>query len=281
MKENKDSPRIGLALGGGGARGLAHIGVLKILEREGIPISLLSGTSMGGLIAAAYASGLTSQQIEKEALYIAQVRNLLRLIDLSPPRRGLLKGNHVREYLSHLLGKHVNFSDLPLPLVLTAVDLLTGREVLLEDGSLLDAVMATISVPGVFPPVLMPPFELVDGGLLNNVPADVIKSHGVAKTIAVDVSTGLATSNPLDHQGQHGLFPSVVPPFALDIYRAGFIMIEAITQTKLRRAQPDILLQPRFPAGINILVGITRVEEIIAAGEQAAIQALPDIIKLL
>jgi len=112
----KKPPRkVGLALSGGGARGLAHIGVLKILEQEGIPIDYLAGTSMGGVIAAGYAAGLGIDLMEQEALRMASLRRLLPLTDLSPLRRGLFEGQKVREYLTRHLGDRT-FDELRVPL---------------------------------------------------------------------------------------------------------------------------------------------------------------------
>ena len=112
-------PKIGLALSGGGARGLAHIGVLKVLEQEGIPIDFLAGTSMGGVIAAAYASGLSVDYIEKESLRMARLRNLITLLDRSLPRRGLVEGQKVQEYLTTHLGDKT-FEEMKIPLSLVA-----------------------------------------------------------------------------------------------------------------------------------------------------------------
>ena len=139
-------PWIGLALSGGGAHGLAHIGVLSVLERRHIPIDCLSGASMGGLIAAAYASGMTPSMLATLALRMSRVRRLIRLVDLRPPHRGLLAGTKLRAFLGQFIPPEMTFADLRLPLALEAVDLRSGEEVALTDGPVLDAVMATSSV---------------------------------------------------------------------------------------------------------------------------------------
>ncbi|RLF31312.1 MAG: hypothetical protein DRN07_07465, partial [Thermoplasmata archaeon] len=156
---------MGLALSGGGARGLAHIGVLKVLEREDIPVDFLAGTSMGGIIAAAYAAGLSIEYIEKEALRMGRLRNLITLMDRSLPRLGLFEGQKVQEYLAGHLGD-ITFDELKIPLALVAVDLETGEEVVLRKGRVVDAVRATISLPGVFAPYRLDGRLLVDGGVL-------------------------------------------------------------------------------------------------------------------
>ena len=121
-------PEAGLALSGGGARGLAHIGVLKVLEHEGIPVDFLAGTSMGGIIAAAYAAGLSIEYTEKEALRMGRLPNLITLMDRSLPRLGLFEGQKVQEYLAGHLGD-ITFDELKIPLALVALDVGMGEEV--------------------------------------------------------------------------------------------------------------------------------------------------------
>ncbi len=133
-------PKIGLALGGGGARGLAHIGVLKVFERSGIPIDFLTGTSMGGIIAGAYAAGISPAELEAEAERMTHVSSMMRLVDLSGPRRGLIEGKHIRAYLCDLLGKDTTIENLSIPLALPAVDLVSGQQVVLRQGLLVEAV---------------------------------------------------------------------------------------------------------------------------------------------
>ena len=115
-------PYTGLALGGGGARGLAHIGVLQAIEESKIPIDAIAGSSMGGLIGALYAAGMNLKDIENEAIKLSKFTNLVRLIELSPPRRGLLKTDRIKSYLYELMGNDYQIEELSLPLALTAVD---------------------------------------------------------------------------------------------------------------------------------------------------------------
>jgi len=140
--------KVGLALGGGGARGLAHIGVLKVLEREGIQIDCLAGTSIGGVIAAAFAQGRTAEELEAEATKFSKVRHLVSLLDPNPARRGFLEGNRVRKYLLSLFGPDQSFENLKIPLILNAVDLNTCAEIAISEGPLLPAIYGTIAVPG-------------------------------------------------------------------------------------------------------------------------------------
>jgi NTE family protein len=265
-------PVIGLALGGGGARGLAHIGVLKVLEREHIRIGCLSGTSMGGIVAACYAAGVPLEQLAVEA---ERMGNLTRLMDLAGRRFNLLSGLFtnagVQRYLGRLLGAHRTFDSLSIPLALAAVDNCTGREVVLQSGNLLQAVNATMALPGVVAPVQIGEMLLSDGGTLNNVPADLVRSMGAERVVAVNVS-------PAVHQL---VIPSrFVPAAATAIWRANNIANAAITIAKLRKAQPDLILYPEISARITTVTGFKYAREIIAAGERAALKYLPELLAM-
>ena len=269
-------PKIGLALSGGGARGLAHIGVLKVLEREGIPVDFLAGTSMGGVIAAAYASGLSVDYIEKEALRMARLRNLITLLDRSLPRRGLVEGQKVQEYLTTHLGDKT-FEEMKIPLSLVAVDLISGQEVVLNSGSVVDAVRATVSLPGVFAPFRLGDYLLVDGGVLNNLPADVVRGMGANVVIAVDVSTGVNGLSRLLEVEQQGLPLTQLPLIIETLRRTVGIMEGQIMAYKLQEANPEILIHPALDDSITLLNGFPRAAEIIALGEEAAREAVPRI----
>ena len=186
--EYTSKPRVGLALSGGGPRGLAHVGVLRVLEREGIPLDILAGTSMGGIIAAGYAAGLSPEDLEKEALATARIRRLLRLIDPGLPEAGLMRGQRLQAYFEEILGP-LTFADLKISLALVAVDLNAQREVILNEGPLSLALRATISVPGLFTPVEIDGQRLVDGGVLDNLPIDAAQHLGADVVIAVDVES--------------------------------------------------------------------------------------------
>ena len=144
-------PRIGLALGGGGARGLAHIGVLRALERAGIHVDCLAGTSMGAVVAAGYAGGMSPAELEQEAEAATRLRHLLSLADAGVPDGGLLRGRRLAGYFERCM-RQTSFADLRLPLAVVAVDLNTRREVVLRDGPVALALRATTAVPGLFAP---------------------------------------------------------------------------------------------------------------------------------
>lgn len=270
---------IGVALSGGGARGFAHIGVLKVLEREHIPVDCISGTSLGGIIAAAYAVGVSLTELEDRALNLSRIRELIKLVDITPPRRGLLEGNHIREYLQNMFPEELSFEQTRIPLSLNATNLLNGDEITLNKGPLFPAIMATCSVPGIFPPVRYKNHLLVDGGVLNNIPLRQIKELGADIVIAVN-----AQIDPKD-EGFLNEIPVKInlplPEYLMDLYWAGFVMVSKLSRAQLKEFPPEIYIYPRMSTEINMFFGFRRAEEIIAAGEIAASAALPHIMSLL
>lgn len=278
----RDRPRLGLVLGGGGARGLAHIGVLHVLEREGIPIDCLAGTSMGGLVGALYAAGVPFSVVEKEVARLGDVKEQLRLIDVNISAAGLsIRGRRIYNFMADLLGEDLTFADLRLPLAMASVDLKTGRPIVLQGGLVIDAVRATISIPGVFEPVELGDYRLVDGGVLNNVPVDIALDMGATRTIAVDVLPSYDRNVPGMEPVEKGVTLSFAPLNVNEIYNVLMIMLAAITDAQFRRFPPDLLIRPELPAEVTLLSGFNRATEIIAAGEAAAEAALPEIRALL
>ena len=272
----RKNPRVGLALSGGGARGLAHIGVLKVFEEQGVPIHALAGTSMGGLIAAAYAAGMSTSELEAAALKMANLRELAALVDLRPPRRGLLAGEHVRKYLASFVEEAITFDELNFPLAMQAVDLISGTEHTLQEGNVLDAVMATSAFPGVFPPVEIHDCQLVDGGVLNNLPAELPRMLGADVVIAVNVTAAL-DAGELDAQTDGSIFSRGI---AKDLMRVALIVSRAMTEINLKEAPPDLLLCPPIPAKAGVFSGFTHAAEIIAAGETCTRENLTTIKKI-
>ncbi len=275
MSQFSRHPRIGLVLSGGGARGLAHIGVLKVLEREGIPIDFLAGTSMGGVIAAGYAAGLGPEFMAAEAQRMGRLRNLITLVDRSLSSLGLVEGKQVWEYFARRLGE-ATFDELRIPLALVAVDLYRGQEVVLRQGQVADAVRATISIPGVFSPVPLDGCLLVDGGVLNNLPVDVVREMGAEIVIAVDVSAGAELPPYAPFEG-NGRFPlAQIPQIIETLKRTVNIMENRLTGYKLAEAQPEVVIRPAL-GGITVLGSFGRATEVIAVGEEAAVAALPQL----
>jgi len=271
------SRQVGLALGGGGARGLAHIGVLKAFQREAIEVDCLAGTSMGGVIAAGHAAGLSIESMEEQAHRLASARYWLSMVDRSLPRRGLLVGQRVSKHMAVYLGER-SFEDLRIPLTLVATDLNSGRAVYLTRGSLLEAVRATISVPGMFAPVERDDQLLVDGGLLDNLPVDAVRRMGAGVVIAVDVTSderfALQASPALPR-------PRVVPnglAEAMEVLgRSVTLMIAEMSRLRLAEFPPDVIIRPALSPEMTAFGGFSRASDIIALGEHAAAEALPRI----
>lgn len=275
MPTSPDRSTLGLALGGGGARGLSHIGVLKVLEREGIRADVVAGASMGGLIGAAYAAGFPVRAIESEVLNLSHRSRLLKLADWMPTLQALFTGKRFAAYLNGVMGAGLTFADLRRPLALAASDLYTGREVVLTSGSVVTAMRATMSIPGVFAPVEHAGYRLADGGILNNVPADLARNLGADLVLAVDVLPYFR-ENRLDEQPRvEPLEVPLMPPGVRDVWQATFVAIAALTECNLRQSKPEVIVRPALPADVTLLAGFTRAEELITAGEQAMRAALP------
>ncbi|MEI8011759.1 MAG: patatin-like phospholipase family protein [Candidatus Omnitrophota bacterium] len=177
---------IGLVLGGGAAFGLAHIGVLKVLEEEGIPIDIIAGSSMGALIASLWAAGYRSADIEKMAYQFRKKSNLIKLIDLVFPISGIISGKAVMSWLRGKFGKRT-FRDTNIPLKIVAYDLIHRRDLVIDEGSIVEAIRKSISIPGVFQPVVSRDQLIIDGGVMNPLPTDVLVRAGVRRIIAVNV----------------------------------------------------------------------------------------------
>jgi len=274
-------PKIGLALSGGGARGFAHVGILKGLAEAGIEVDYLAGASMGGLIGACYAAGKTPWELEDIIIEMSHTRELMKLIDLAPYRRGLLEGQKVQAFIAGLLGEDRTFESLQIPLAVTAVDLLQAKEIVLSEGPLLPAIMSTIAVPGLFPPHAYGPYRLVDGGVLNNLPFDHVRRMGADIVIAVDVQLDPQYELPWQDLPEKPHWPMRMPDFFMDFYRAELIMISAINRMRLQECPPDMLIRPPIPPDITMFLGFPYGKEIIAAGDQAIQDALPGIKQMI
>lgn len=181
---NMKQTKIGLALGSGAARGLAHIGVLKVLERNNIPIDYISGASIGAVIGALYAATRNVAEMEK-VVTEADWKLYLSLIDPTVVN-GMIKGEKIKKFLRRFVGD-MTFADLKIPLSIVATDLQTGEPVYLEKGDVAEAIMASSAIPLVFQPSKIDDRVLVDGGLSSPVPIDILRRHGMKKVIAVNL----------------------------------------------------------------------------------------------
>jgi NTE family protein len=278
-KSTAGRPMIGLALGGGGARGFAHIGVLSTLERYHVPIDCVAGTSIGGVMGAAIAAGMSAEEIEHEARISTRFSRMLRLTDPGFPDDGVLRGQKLQEYFEQRLGART-FADLPRRLALIAVDLNSKREVVLTEGSVAQAIRATIALPGLFTPIETGEYRLVDGGLLNNLPVDAARDLGADIVIAVNLHSFQ------DEEMQGGIYDTRWLPGGLartisTLEEAVGLMIANVQRLNLERCPADVIVQPAFPMHVNAVAGYGRMEELIELGKQAAEAKLPEILSCL
>jgi NTE family protein len=273
-----DRKKVGIALGGGAARGFAHIGVLEILDKENITVDMIAGTSAGAVVGALYAQGINAAQIKKMVLEMDGFKRF-QLVDISLPKTGFLAGKKITELLKSVIGD-VEFSDLDIPFACTATDIMTGEEIIINKGSVLDAVRASISVPIIFAAVKYKERYLVDGGLMDQVPVDAIKDMGPDITIGVNVT-------PRINNSRKRLYIDEVTPYKQQIEKEPnmytimmnymSIVNSKAADASLRRA--DIVIEPRL-SGISF-TDFRKAEQCILEGEFAGIDALLDIKKLL
>ena len=254
--------KIGLALGSGAARGLAHIGVLEVLKKEGIPIDMIAGTSVGAVFGAIYAWSTDTDQIKKQALEVNWKK--LALIDLSLPKTGLIKGKKIKNLLASYIGGNIKFSDLKIPFACVATDIDTGEEVVIDRGSVPEALRASISVPAIFTVVKRGDRYLVDGGLANPVPVSVVKRMGADFIIAVNVMPEVTDrTEKIDKE------PNIFQIIMQSIYITTYSLVRSSVEDADTVIEPDVA---------NIGAGdFQKAQELILRGEQAAQNAIPEI----
>jgi NTE family protein len=247
-------PRIGLALGGGAARGFAHIGVIQVLEENGIHPDLVAGTSAGSLVAALYASGKSGAEMAALALAMDEGA----ITDWSFPLRGMIRGEALARYVREQTGGRT-IEQMRLPLGIVATELDNGRPILFRRGDTGTAVRASSAVPAVFEPVRIAGHEYVDGGLVSPVPVRFARQMGAQLVIAVDIST------PPDGAATGDLMDMLLQTFT--------IMSRSINRFELRDA--DVVVRPSL-AGMSS-ADFTARKRAIQAGRDAALRALPEL----
>lgn len=256
----KKIPKLGLALGGGAARGFAHIGVLQVLEEEGIKPTLVVGTSAGSVVAAFYASGKTAAQLQ----WLADTMDESQFTDWANPftGRGMLRGEALGKYVNSQLNG-MKIEDMKMPLGIVATDLRTGDGILFRRGDVATAVRASSAVPSVFEPVRIGGKDYVDGGLVSPVPVRYAREMGADVVLAIDIS-----SRPEDAK------TSDVLKVLLQTFS---IMGKSISQLEL--AQADVVVRPALPDVGSAEFSARK--KSIEAGRAAMKQALPQLKALL
>jgi NTE family protein len=295
-------PKIGLALGSGLARGFVHLGAVRALKRHGIEPTIISGTSMGAVVGGAYLAGKIDR-LEHWAYSLSRFR-VLSYLDLKVGNSGLIGGDRLMKLLDDNFGD-IRIEDLPYPFAAVAADLVTGHEVWLQKGRLIDALRASFSLPGVFAPAHMNDRWLIDGALVNPVPVSVCQALGATMTIAINASGDIIGKAKDSHHAKTSAFEDA---FARDddltlaenisgrtkamvekIFRkdndtpsmfgtmvgAMNIIQDRLSRSRLAGDSPDVLISPRV--GHIGLMEFDRAEELIDEGEAAVERALPDI----
>jgi NTE family protein len=250
----KRPPRIGLALGGGAARGFAHIGVIQVLEENGIRPDLVVGTSAGSLVAALYAAGKTGAELGA----LAHSMDEGAITDWAFPGRALIRGEALARWVREQTGGRT-IDQMKLPLGIVATDLDSGQGVLFRRGDLGTAVRASSAVPAVFQPVRIGTHEYVDGGLVSPVPVRYARQMGAELVVAVDISS------PPDGNATGDAMRMLLQTFA--------IMSRSINQFELREA--DVVLRPAL-AGVSSADFTVR-DKAIKAGRETALALLPEL----
>jgi len=260
--------KVGLALGGGAARGLAHIGVLEVLQKEGIPVDMIAGTSAGAAIGALYAQGKDASQIKALAVKMGRMQ-FLSLVDLALPRSGFVEGARIKNLLKSIIGD-IKFSDLSIPLACIATDIRSGEEMVINDGSVLEGVRASISIPVIFSAVKWQDRYLVDGGLVNPVPVKTVREMGADFIIAVNVISDIGNrTRQAKKVKQPGMFQVILQSIYIATY--------SVVRSSLEGA--DIIIEPQLT---NIGYGdFHRIRDCISQGELAAQESIPEIKKQL
>jgi len=292
-------PTIGLALGGGAARGFAHIGVIRTLIAKGYRPDIIAGTSFGAVVGGCYSAGKLDD-VEQWGLGLTR-RRVLTYLDVSFSGMGLLSGGRLAEKLNGTLGD-TKIEELPIRFGAIATEIGTGHEIWITRGRLADAVRASYALPGIFPAVQIGQRWLMDGALVNPVPVSAARALGARVVIAVNVNTDMFGRGTTIHD--HGAEPETEPPLEEEVASRGLlgrfsaektakrrflgtatrpglsnVMVEAfnvmqdrITRARLAGDPPDVLINPRI--GRIGLFDFHKAEEAIAIGAEAAERAL-------
>lgn len=271
-EQDVDERCLALVLGGGGGKGGAHLGVLEAIESAGTPADLIVGASIGGVVGALYAAGYTADEIGA-AFGNATV---WKLFERDPSGMGLLGVRRVRAILDEMLGE-CTFEQLAIRCAVVATDLVTGREVVLDRGPIVEALLATMAFPGIYPPIQRDDMLLADGGIVNNLPVDVARALGGQKVIAVDLGYVCDDFNPEPAGGALGWL-NPLPSLPLTLANRGLgVMMAQLTRYRMAENPPDLLLCPQVEQVPTVDLSRINDPDCRAAGEKVARDALREL----
>ncbi|MFA6379295.1 MAG: patatin-like phospholipase family protein [Candidatus Omnitrophota bacterium] len=292
--------QVGLVLGGGAAFGLSLIGVLRVLEKEKIPVDIIVGSSIGALIGGFWALGYRADEIAKFAQEFRSKLFCINLLDIVFPRSGLIRGNSIRKWLRRKIGQH-NFSETKIPLKIIAYDLTRREDVVIDQGDVVDAICQSIGIPGFIRPVFRDGRVIIDGGIVNPLPTNVLTALGIQKIIAVNIMKSpedIARDVAILHHEQEALSkvrfsrspivflqhklirffqhlwaPSIFDIIVKSFHSVGYVLAEQSGE------QSDVLIHPDL-TGID-WYELYKVDRLIEAGEKAAQDKKQELIELM
>lgn len=314
----KYKPKLALVLGGGGARGLAHIGVLKVLEENNIKVDLVAGTSMGAFVGGFYSAGITVKEMEEIALSVDKLM-VAKMLAPGLSTSGFVDKERIRKYLNQFVGD-LNIEQMQIQFASIATDLITGEEVIIDKGSLVEAIMASIAIPALFQPVLHCNRYLIDGGLTDPLPVSAAKKMNAERIIAVNVAPNpdrikkkindrkkensfsinktvsllrsrLLNENKFlkreDEEEISELSKDDIsneinvnsPTVMRTLMQSVSIVEKNLITLHLKEAKPDVLISPEV--GEFDLLAFYKAKDLIARGEEAACDTLEAIMKII
>ena len=297
-----DRPKIGLVLGGGGAKGAAEVGVLKVIEQAGVPIDYIAGSSVGAIVGGLYAAGYTADELEtifqtQEWLSLLTDRNAafsdepyrtqdgvtyifgFPVMDRNSRGFGMMRGGRIEQLLDSMVSVRgcTEFESLRIPFCCVAADMRTAQEVVLSKGIVASAIRASIAIPGIFKPVSKDDYMLVDGGLLNNLPVDVCKAMGADIIIAIDLQQ---EERQPRQQTESSLLTSLGDFLGLGGVIEWLINRPDIRKHSENRKLVDIYIRPDIPDYDMTSFGNKNSARMIRAGEEAAKHHWEELLKL-
>ncbi|MCA9373617.1 patatin-like phospholipase family protein [Candidatus Peregrinibacteria bacterium] len=290
----EDYPTIGVAFGGGGAKGLAQIGIVRVLEKYGIKIASVAGTSAGSIVGGAVALGDSSAEILKKAEGGVATKKMTKIRNFNIFSESLIKNKVINSGIQEMLGTETTFEDTKIPFLATAVDLESGEEIVIKKGRLWEAARASSAIPMVFSPYFVNGRYCVDGGLLNNVPADHLRRQNLDIVVAIELG-GMTTKQFISAMVWNRyyrkpktfeFYPSFFTKWKMNtalmtqvLLRSLDILREREQRSRYEFAKPDIIIRPKLDA-ISLL-DFGSYKQAITAGVEATENIIPTLLDLI